>query len=219
MRFVLRLLSLCSRRRRVASCRPVLVSLSRLGIHTWKKRPLGLRLTDDQLAVLGELVLGDLEVEGRGAFPDAAGDVVVGAVAGAEPTAEVAGLADGDTTQMGADTCEEVCQWMSPCPEGSPPSPVSRGLTQHDEPLGLLDTLLVGLGVAQGGDVDLVGLIDLGLGAVADEDGLASPLDDDLDFASAWNVSGGDRPGLRVFAASTARIDRSGCNARSCPRG
>ena len=61
------------------------------------------RLTDDQLAVLGEVVLGDLEVEGGGAFPDAARDVVVGAVAGAEPAAVVAGLADGHTTQMGAD--------------------------------------------------------------------------------------------------------------------
>ena len=64
------------------------------------------------------------------------------------------------------------------------PPDQGRKHTQHDQPLGLLDTLLVGLGIAQGGDVDLVGLINLALGTVADEDGLASPLDDDLYFAS-----------------------------------
>jgi hypothetical protein len=79
-------------------------------------------LSDDQLALLGEVVLGDLEVEGGGAFPDAAGDVVVGAVAGAEPTAVVAGLADGDTTQVGADACcGRVSGWLharARAPEG-----------------------------------------------------------------------------------------------------
>lgn len=61
-------------------------------------------LTDDQQALLGEVVGGDLEVEGGRSLSYPAGDVVVGAVAGAEPAAEVAGLADGDTTEMGADT-------------------------------------------------------------------------------------------------------------------
>ena len=58
------------------------------------------RLTDDQLAVLGEVVLGDLEVEGSRSLSYPAGDVVVGTVAGAEPASVLAGLADGDTTQM-----------------------------------------------------------------------------------------------------------------------
>jgi len=53
-------------------------------------------------------------------------------------------------------------------------------LTNHDEPLGLLDTVAVGLGISEGGNVDLVGLLDLGGGTMANEDGLASPLDDDL---------------------------------------
>ena len=88
----------------------------------------------------------------------------MGAVAGAEPAAVVAGLADGHTTQVGADA-------------------------EHDEPLGALDAVLVGLGVAQGGDVDLVGLLDLVLGSVADEDGLAAPLDDDL-YGNIWLVVG-----------------------------
>lgn len=77
------------------------------------------------------------------------------AVARAEPATIVTSLANGDTTQMGADT-------------------------QHDQPLGALDTVLIGLGVSEGSDVDFVGLVDLVLGSVADEDGLASPFDDDL---------------------------------------
>lgn len=39
-----------------------------------------------------------------GTLPNTAGDVVVGTVAGAEPAAEVTGLTNGDTTQVGADT-------------------------------------------------------------------------------------------------------------------
>ena len=52
--------------------------------------------------------------------------------------------------------------------------------TQHNTPLRLLDTVVVGLRVTEGSDVDLVGLGDLVLGTVSDEDGLSSPLDDDL---------------------------------------
>lgn len=68
----------------------------------------GFRLTDDQLAILGEIVLGDLEVERGGTLPYSAGDVVVRTVARAEPATIVTGLADGDTTQVGADTCQHV---------------------------------------------------------------------------------------------------------------
>ena len=53
-------------------------------------------------------------------------------------------------------------------------------LTQHDKPLRLLDAILVRLGVTKGRDVDLVGLLDLAFGPVADEDGLATPLDNDV---------------------------------------
>lgn len=52
--------------------------------------------------------------------------------------------------------------------------------TQHDQPLGLLDTVAVGLGVTEGLPFGVLGLLDLALGAVTDEDGLASPLDNDL---------------------------------------
>ena len=63
------------------------------------------RLTNGQLVLLGEIVLRNLQVQRRGSFPYAAGDVVVGTVAGTEPTAVVTGLANRDTTEVGADTC------------------------------------------------------------------------------------------------------------------
>lgn len=61
-------------------------------------------LTNHHLAFLGEVVLWDLQVERRRSLSYAARNVVVGAVAGAEPAAEVAGLANGDTSEMSADT-------------------------------------------------------------------------------------------------------------------
>ena len=59
------------------------------------------------------------------------------------------------------------------------------GHTDHDQPLGLLDTIRIGLRVTQGLPVGLVRLVDLVLGAVADENGLAAPFDDHL-FLSGW---------------------------------
>ena len=51
---------------------------------------------------------------------------------------------------------------------------------EHDEPLWLLDAGLVRLRVAQALPVDLAGLLDLRLRAMADEHGLPAPLDDDV---------------------------------------
>jgi hypothetical protein len=62
-------------------------------------------LTDNHLAVLREIICRNLEVEGRRTLSYAARNVVVGSVAGAEPAAKVAGLANGHTSKMGADTC------------------------------------------------------------------------------------------------------------------
>jgi hypothetical protein len=56
----------------------------------------------------------------------------------------------------------------------------SSSLTEHDEPLGTLNAVLIGLGVTETFPLGLTSLIDLGLGAVTDEDGLATPLNDDL---------------------------------------
>ena len=49
---------------------------------------------------------------------------------------------------------------------------------EHDEPLGFLDACVVRLRVAQALPVDLTRLVNLRLRAVADEHGLAAPLDD-----------------------------------------
>jgi hypothetical protein len=61
----------------------------------------------------------------------------------------------------------------------------TKSHTQHDKPLGVLDTGAVLLGISESRDVDLVCLVDLVLGSVSDEDGLASPLDDNLKNRSA----------------------------------
>ena len=72
-----------------------------------------------------------------------------------EPAAKFAGFADGHAAQVGADA-------------------------DHDEPLGLLDAVGIGLRVAEGVNVDGFGFFDLRLGAVADEDGFTAPFDDYL---------------------------------------
>jgi hypothetical protein len=62
------------------------------------------RLTNDHLAVLREVIHRNLEVERCGTLSYAAGDVVVRTVARAEPTTKVTSFADGDTSQVSADT-------------------------------------------------------------------------------------------------------------------
>jgi hypothetical protein len=73
-------------------------------------------LTNDHLAVLGEVVRGNLQVQRRRSLSYAARDVVVRAVARAEPASKVTSLANGHTSQVRADA-------------------------QHDEPFGLLYAL------------------------------------------------------------------------------
>ena len=111
-------------------------------------------LTDKNLGLLRELVRGDLQVKRRGSLPDATAGVVVRTVARAEPSVVLAGVADGDAAQVGADA-------------------------KDDEPLGLEGPVLVGLLITEGvhGDGGFGG--DLVGGAVTDEDGLAAPLDGD----------------------------------------
>jgi hypothetical protein len=64
-----------------------------------------LRLTNDNLALLREVVCGNLEVERGRSFSYTARDIVVRSVARAEPASKVTSLANGDTSKMGADTC------------------------------------------------------------------------------------------------------------------
>jgi hypothetical protein len=52
--------------------------------------------------------------------------------------------------------------------------------TNHDQPLRLLDTILILLGVSQCLHFDIFGFLNLVCGAVADEDWLATPFDNNL---------------------------------------
>ena len=94
----------------------------------------------------------DLEVERCGTLPDSAAGVVVAAVAGTVVSTELPGVGDGDAAQVSAHA-------------------------QDDQPLGVLDTLRVRLGVPQGGGVTRDLGLDLSGGPVPDEQGLASPLE------------------------------------------
>jgi len=85
------------------------------------------RLTNHQLAILWEVIFRNFQVQRGRASPYAAGDIVVRTVARTEPAAVVTCLTNGDTTQMCADT-------------------------QHNEPLRLLDSVGIGLGVSEGFD-------------------------------------------------------------------
>lgn len=85
-------------------------------------------------------------------LPDPAGGVIVRAVTWAEPTIEIALIAQGDAAKMGANA-------------------------NHDEPFLALDTLGIGLRVPQIVHRDRLGLGDLLLRAVTDEYRLAAPDD------------------------------------------
>ena len=54
---------------------------------------------------LRKAVLRDLQIQRRRPLSRPARDVVVRAVAGAEPASEVAGFANGDAAEVGADAC------------------------------------------------------------------------------------------------------------------
>ena len=68
--------------------------------------------------------------------------------------------------------------------------------TQHDEPLRLLDSVGIRLGVTESLPLGVLGLLDLVGGTVSDEDGLSSPLDDDV-------LALGDGGGVAVVAGAT----------------
>lgn len=149
-------------------------------------------LTDNQLAVFGEIVLGNLEVEGGRSLPYSAGDIVVRTVARAEPATIVTGLADGDTTEMGADTLishvsiDQLGHRSGGSEQKVKDASCIVKRTKHDKPLRGLHTVGIVFGVSEGANVDLVRGVDLLLGSVSDEDGLSSPLDDNLGSLSAW---------------------------------
>jgi hypothetical protein len=112
---------------------------------------------------------GDFKVARRGAFADAAGGVVMRAVAGAEPAAEIAGaVADRHAAQMGADADHHqpfagFVHGAVLVVAGSP------GLFSFSRPCRSDRSARHGAG-----GLDLLG------GAAADEHGLAQPFDRQL---------------------------------------
>jgi len=108
--------------------------------------------TNDQRHILREIVCRNLKVKWSRSLPYTAGNIVMGAMARAEPASEVAGFADGHASQVCADA-------------------------NHDQPLRPLNTILILLGIPQCLDLDVLGLLDLVRGSVANEDWLASPFD------------------------------------------
>lgn len=70
----------------------------------WRFELKGHRLANDQSVIRREAILRDLKVQRSRTLADTARDVVVRAVAGAEPTTEVTGLTDGDAAEVSADT-------------------------------------------------------------------------------------------------------------------
>lgn len=135
------------------------------------------------------LIFRNLEIERRRTTPYTTRDIIVGTMARAEPTTVITSLTNRHTTYR-------------------LPPPISQDETkrndrviakrtqmganpQHDEPLWFLDTVCVGLRVSQGLDLDGVGFLDFVGCSVADEDGLASPFDNDLlclvcQFGAHW---------------------------------
>lgn len=99
------------------------------------------------------------------------------AVAGAEPATKVTGLADRDTAKMCADACASQH-------ELNQRKRISQR-TKHDQPLGVLDTVRVRLRVAQRLPLGAVGLGNLIISAVTDENGLASPFDNHLNWSES----------------------------------
>ncbi|TNN65384.1 hypothetical protein EYF80_024420 [Liparis tanakae] len=158
------------------------------------------RLSDDNGVLVRKLVEGNLQVEGGGAFPDAARGVVVGAVTGAVVTAVVAGVGDGHAAQM-------------------------RAHAEDDDPAGVLDPVFVVLGVAQLGQVHAGFRGDLLLRAMADKQRLASPLEGhvlafgdvaqlDFDLGQGQHVGRGAHGGDELSDHRLGGVDaHHGCGA------
>jgi hypothetical protein len=130
-----------------------------------------------------ELIIRHFEIVGRRAFADAGGGIVGRAVAGTEIAAILAarlalGRAQRHAAQMGADA-------------------------ERDQPVAVafLGPLGERLRVAQRGDVDRIGGVDLGRGQIADEDRLLAP--DRLD-----RLAGADRGDVDVDLGKREHVRR-----------
>jgi len=134
-------------------------------------------LTDNQFALrIVEIIDGYLEVKRCRTFSGTSRNVIVRTVAWTEPSSVITSLANGNATQVRADT-------------------------QHHQPFRPLCSLLIRLGITQVLPICLSGLLDLIRGPVPDEHGLSAPFEDNIlafwdvgefnfDFGHGQNISG-----------------------------
>lgn len=109
-------------------------------------------LTDKEGAIIEEFIDGHFEVERRGAPANAAGAIIMGAVAGAIVAAIVPSIGDGHTAEVGADP-------------------------EDDEPFRSRHTLIILLRVAKFRRVHVPFAVYLISSTMTDEQWLASPFE------------------------------------------
>lgn len=119
------------------------------------------------------MILRNLQIQRRRAFPRASRNVIMRSMARTKPASIITCFADWNAAEMRADACIIV---SIPCTQSLP----RYRHTQHNQPLGLLDPIFIWLWITEGLPVYFVGFVDLVLCPVADEDGLAAPFDDYL---------------------------------------
>jgi len=120
-------------------------------IKTFYKQDVGW-LTNNEDATLAERVFWHLEVKRRGSFADTTGCVIMGSVTGAIVSTKISGVRDGHATKMGAHT-------------------------DHHQPFGILDSLLISLGIAEAGVICASLSLNFVCRPVADEEWLSSPFE------------------------------------------
>src|SRR5690242_17627538 len=149
-------------------------------------------LADTNLGAGEEGVRRQVQIERRRALSDAAGGIVLRAVAGAEPAIKLALVRQRDAAEMGADA-------------------------DHHQPLfvALLDAFAIRLGIAQRAHVYFLRKLYVVLGAVEDEDGLGAPENlDDLSLGDRSEIdldgsAGGNRRSVGVHLRDQRHQD--GC--------
>src|SRR6185312_6666227 len=155
---------------------------------------------DPDLGVGKESVRRQVEILRRRTLTDAAGCIVLRAVAWAEPAVVLALMRERDAAEMGADA-------------------------DHHQPLVVarLHALIVGFRVGQARYVDRARLVDLFLGAVEDEDRLRAPENlDDLPVGDGRKIdldrgACGDGRGVRIHLRDQRHQAR--CGADRADRG
>lgn len=108
--------------------------------------------TNNHLFILWKIVLRNFQIQGCRPLPRSARNVVVRAVAGAEPASEVPGFTYGHAAEMCADACVNAVRSDAVAMGFPIPYLMGRGSgggnrTEHYQPFGLLDAVRVRLGI------------------------------------------------------------------------